>query len=174
MLDNVNDFCCDGRNWMGIEDSEGFLKFWTVYIANESSISVLEFIQWVKKIPNYYFPSIFLFPYNSQPLETHFVLLLFALLNPCWGNGNTGRHNKHGASLTDYVRASSWAKSLKIHKSKSIKIAQNVHVCSRTYSKVVSGRGLIPVLKMLQSLHTYTNMVINLMKIRMIVVLGRI
>lgn len=39
--------------------------------------------------------------------NSHFVLLLFALLNPCWGKWNTGRHNKHEASLSDYAGAPS-------------------------------------------------------------------
>lgn len=42
----------------------------------------------------------------------------------------TGRHNKHGGSLSDYVGAPSQTKSMKIHETKSMKIAQDVSVCS--------------------------------------------
>lgn len=69
---------------MEIEVWNGLLKVLTVYIANERNICVLELIQYVKNDSK---P-----PLSSQPpssptipqlLETHFVLLLFALLNPC-------------------------------------------------------------------------------------------
>lgn len=69
---------------MEIEVWNGLLKVLTVYIANERNICVLELIQYVKMIPNHLFPpNLPLLPYDPQLLETHFVLLLFALLNPC-------------------------------------------------------------------------------------------
>lgn len=68
---------------MEIEVCNGLLKVLTVYIANERNICVLELLQYVKIIPNHLFPPTSLLPYNAQLLETHFVLLLFALLNPC-------------------------------------------------------------------------------------------
>lgn len=44
---------------------------------------------------------------------------------------NAGRHNKHDGSLSDFVGAPSQTKSMKIHETKSMKIAQNVNVCSK-------------------------------------------